>query len=164
VRSGERGGHNPRLIILSPYTPSKAVRESSATWAVAESLTPYFVSLAHGVFLACLFFRSNRSNPIDLNLLISLSLCLNLRRNFLRHFLAEPHFTYDSYRKTRCSTENRTLSTHRIISTQHNVRHRCIVVWMILAAVDVSVWRWVMQFLPGAGKWLAFSFTTEHTV
>jgi hypothetical protein len=77
----------------------------------------------------------------------------NLRRNFLLNFLAEPHFTYDSYRKIRSSTEYRTIFTRTIISTWHDVRHSCAVVWIILAATAVSAWRWFMQLLPEGGKW-----------
>jgi hypothetical protein len=47
----------------------------------------------------------------------------NLRRNFLRHLLGEPHFTYDLYRKRRCSTTYRTVATHiTVTSTWHDVR------------------------------------------
>jgi hypothetical protein len=50
----------------------------------------------------------SRSDPVDLTLLIKYWIPFmlgtvipgNLLRNLLRHFLAEFHFTYDSYRKT----------------------------------------------------------------
>jgi hypothetical protein len=77
----------------------------------------------------------------------------NLRISFLRHFLAEPHFTYDSNKKKHAVRQYIEPYLHPKISTKHNVRHSCTVVWIILAAIAVSAWRWVMQFLPGGGKW-----------
>jgi hypothetical protein len=44
----------------------------------------------------------------------------NLKQNFLQHFLAEPYFIYDSYRKTCCSTVYRTISTHTHTHTHNN--------------------------------------------
>jgi hypothetical protein len=61
---------------------------------------------------------------------------------------------YDSYRNTRCSTVYRTISIYTQPQPALNtVWNSCTVVWIILAAVAASAWRWVMQFLPGAGKW-----------
>jgi hypothetical protein len=61
----------------------------------------------------------SRSDTVDLTLLKTSWMAVvlgtvipeNLRRNFLRHFTAETHFTYDSYRKTRCSRLYRITST-----------------------------------------------------
>jgi hypothetical protein len=66
--------------------------------------------------------------------------------------LAEPHFTYDSCRKTCCSTVLWTISTHQQPALD-TMLDSCTVVWIILATTAVSAWRWVMQFLPGARRW-----------
>jgi hypothetical protein len=67
----------------------------------------------------------SRSDPLHLTLLTSLwvpvvlgtVILRNLRQNFLQHFLAELHFTYDSCRKACCSTVCWTISTHTTITS-----------------------------------------------
>jgi hypothetical protein len=65
----------------------------------------------------------SRNDPVDQNFLSSwMPLVLgtvlpgNLRRIILRHFLAKPCFTHDSYSKTRCWTLYRTISGSQVSS------------------------------------------------
>jgi hypothetical protein len=118
-----------------------------------------FSSLSSLRFLAGIL---SRSDPVDLTLLISLWMSVvlgtvipgNLQRNFLRHFLVEPFHIWFIQKNTLFNSISNHIHPHtKITSTWHNVGHSCTVVWIILAAVAVSTWRWVMQFLPGAGMW-----------
>jgi hypothetical protein len=71
-------------------------------------------------------------------------------------------------KEKRCSAVFLTICahthTHTHTHTQNNqylwlFRHSCSVVW--ITAVAASAWRWVMQLLPGPGKWQLHSNATN---
>jgi hypothetical protein len=93
-----------------------------------------FYSVSARRFLTVLL---SRSDTMDLPLLISFWMTFvfetvfpgNLRQNFHRHVVVEPHFTQDSYRKTRCWPVYRTIDTHnnnRSLIWSWTLLHYCV--------------------------------------
>jgi hypothetical protein len=115
------------------------------------------------------------SELVDLTLLISLWMPVvpgalipgNLQQHFLKHFPVGSHFTYDSCRKTRCSTVYQTISTH-------TNTHKTITSTWCYAQLHCCVnnfsgsccWCFVLSHEVPAGSWevtVVFNFVIGHT-
>jgi hypothetical protein len=108
------------VLALDFDTPVSWYNRFSDFLRVCSSLAPMLsnfssVSTRH----LCFCFLCIKS-PFVLSLFTELwTVCLlrilstrNLRRNFHRHFLADPYFTWVAYRNTRCSKVHRTMTYH----------------------------------------------------
>jgi hypothetical protein len=116
------------ILALDFNTPVSWARRFHGFLAVCSSLAPMSSNFSSvSTRSLCFSFLPIRS-PVVLSLFTKLWIvCLigtlssqNLRRNFRRHFLVDPYFTWVSYRNTRCSKAYRTMVPHCSLKETEN--------------------------------------------